>query len=138
MNAFETPTTNAPQVATAVVAPAATSLPLKQIKTKTPAPAARADEQVTMENAERGVTLRAGQRFLLNLGGRDWQVRVGDETIVKRVDGVPLPEESQGYFEALQPGKTKLYATSEPACRQANPPCMMPTLYLEIPVQVLP
>lgn len=139
MNPFETPTsdTSIPQVVTVVVGPASTSLPLNQIKTRTPAATASAGGEITMQNAESGVTLRVGERFLLNLGERDWSVRSGDETIVRQAESVMIPTGSQGYFEALKAGKTKLYATSDPPCRQATPPCMLPTLFLEIPITVL-
>lgn len=138
MNALETPQPMTPQIATVVVGPASTSLPLSQIKTRTPAPTAVAGGQITMENAESGVTLRVGQHVLLNLGDRNWSVRVGDETIVRADETMGVPTDSQGYYIALKAGKTKLYATSDPPCREASPPCMLPTLFLEIPVTVLP
>jgi hypothetical protein len=138
MNALETPQAITPQIATVVVGPASTSLPLSQIKTRTPAPSAKAGDQVTMQNAESGVTLHVGESFLLNLGDRDWNVRVGDETIVRLDTNATIPQGSQGYYTAFKAGKTKLYATSDPPCRRANPPCMLPTLFLEIPVTVLP
>jgi hypothetical protein len=138
MNVFETPQPTTPQVATVVVGPASTSLPLTQIKTKTPAPGIAAGGIINMQNAESGVTLHVGERFLLNLGDRDWKVRIGDETIMRLGESTAVPQGSQGYFEALKAGTTKIYATSDPACRQATPPCMLPTLFLEIPVTVLP
>lgn len=140
MNVPQTPElqTAVPQIATMVIGPASTSLPLTQLKTSTPAPTARAGGEITVQNAESGVTLHVGERFLLNLGERNWNIRVGDETIVRQVESAAVPQASQGYYGALQAGKTKLYATSDPPCRQANPPCMLPTLFLEIPVTVLP
>src|ERR1043165_4639182 len=45
-----------------------------------------------------------------------------------------VPTGSQGYFKAIKAGQTKLYATSDPPCRSASPPCMLPTLFLEIPI----
>lgn len=138
MNASETPQIMTPQVATVIVNPASNSLPLTQIKTRTPAPTTGAGGEINLQNAESGVTLRVGEYFLLNLGGRDWNVRVEDEGIVRRDLSLGIPQGTQGYFKALKAGKTKLFATSDPPCRQANPPCMMPTLFLEIPVNVLP
>lgn len=144
MNAFETPSVTPtkappqPQVATVVVGPASTSLPLGQMKTAAPEATAEPGGAITMQNAESGVTLRVGEHFLLNLGDRDWQVRVGDETIVHPIESAMIPPGSQGYFGAFKVGKTKLYATSDPPCRQNTPPCMMPTLFLEIPITVQP
>lgn len=99
---------------------------------------ARLQNQVlTLENAERGITLHVGEIFLLNLGDRDWNVRVGDEAIVRADPALGIPSGSQGYYTALKAGKTKLYATSDPPCRQETPPCMQPTILLEIPVTVV-
>lgn len=143
MNAFETPgKTAAPTpirpIATIVVGPPSTSVPLSQIKTATPFPTASPGGTVTLQNAESGVTLHSGEHFLLNLGDRGWKIRVDDESIVRQIEAAAIPEGSQGYFGAFKPGKTKLYATSDPPCRQAKPPCMLPTLLVEIPVTVLP
>lgn len=138
MNALESPEPMTPQIATVVVGPVSTGLPLSQIKTHTPAPTAGAGGQITMQNAESGVSLRVGQDFLLNLGDRNWNVRIQDETVVRADAAMGVPAESQGYYRALKAGKTKLYATSDPPCRQEIPPCMLPTLFLEIPVTVLP
>lgn len=142
MNVSETPQTgvaqtSAPQFATMVVGPASTSLPLTQLKTSTPSAPASAGGEITIQNAESGVTLHVGEHFLLNLGNRNWNIRIGDETIVRQIESAGIPQGSQGYFGALKAGKTKLYATSDPPCRQSNPPCMLPTLFLEIPIMVL-
>lgn len=143
MNASETPGKTATTqpilpVSTILVGPASTSLPLSQIKTATPFPTARAGGIVTLQNAESGLTLHSGERFLLDLGDRGWKIRIEDESIVRQVEATAVPVGSQGYFGAFKAGKTKLYATSDPPCRQAKPPCMLPTLFLEIPVTVLP
>lgn len=144
MNASETPlptaTTAAATLPTTiiVVGPASTSLPLSQIKTATPYPTAHAGGTVNMQNAESGVSLHVGERFLLDLGERGWNIRLGDETIVTRVSDPNAPVGSQGYYQAAKAGSTKLYATSDPPCRTASPPCMLPTLFLEIPITVLP
>lgn len=134
MNALETPQIMTPQNATVVIGPAATSLPLVQMKTRALAP----HGEITIQNAESGVMLRVGENFLLNLGDRAWTVRVGDETIVRAEPVVGLVADQQGYFTALKAGKTKLYATSDPPRRHTDPPCMQPTLFLEIPVNVSP
>lgn len=152
MNAFETPPPAATAASTVgatpffgetpntiiVVGPASTSIPLSQIKTSTPFPTAHAGGTVNMQNAESGVSLHVGERFLLDLGERGWNVRIGDDMVITRVSDPIAPAGSQGYFQAQTPGTTKLYATSDPPCRTASPPCMLPTLFLEIPVTVLP
>lgn len=143
MNAFETPVpaatpANRVPVTTVVVGPASTGLPLSQLKTATPYPTAHAGGAVNMQNAESGVSLRVGERFLLDLGERGWKIRIGDESILMPDDEKNIPAGSQGYFVALKAGKTKIYATSDPPCRQQSPPCMQPTLFLEINISVLP
>lgn len=143
MNASETPgKTAAAQtilpVSTIVVGPASTSVPLSQIKTATPAPTAKAGGTVNLQNAESGVTLHSGEGFLLDLGERGWKIRIEDESVVHQIEAAVIPVGSQGYFGAFKAGKTKMYATSDPPCRQATPPCMLPTLFVEIPITVLP
>ncbi len=67
------------------------------------------------------VRLHVGERFVLLLGyytGMDWHVRVGDETILRRV-GDP----GQGEYQAIRPGETFLEATGEPTCLRAPQPC---------------
>lgn len=123
--------------ATLAIGPAPTSQPLRDFKTPTPAATASAGGTITLQNAEGGVTLRVGERVLLNLGERWWQVRVGDPTIVRLVQEPNAPPGALGYLEGLKPGKTQLSATSDPPCRSAKPPCLMPTLFVEIPVTVM-
>ncbi len=143
MNALETPVpaatpANVPIVSTIVVGPASTSLPLSQLMTPTAYPTAQAGGTVNMQNAESGVSLRVGERFLLDLGERGWKIRLDDAALLERVTDATPPAGSQGYFQALKAGKTKLYATSDPPCRQSKPPCLLPTLFLEINVTILP
>jgi hypothetical protein len=143
MNAPETPLPAATAAAATpvtfvVVGPASTSLPLSQIKTATPYPTAHAGGTVNMQNAESGVSLHVGERFLLDLGERGWNIRLGEDTVVTRDSDPNVPAGSQGYFKAIKAGQTKLFATSDPPCRSASPPCMLPSLFLEIPITVLP
>jgi hypothetical protein len=92
---------------------------------------------LTTENAAQGVTLKVGERFLLNLGELGWEVELGDETILRWERDPSAPPGSQGYFVALKPGRTAIRAVSNPPCRQAKPPCMMPSVFLQIPVTVV-
>lgn len=131
-------TAEMPRMATVVISDGVSSPPLKDIKTRTPAPPVTGGGVVTMENASGGVTLHVGEKFLLALGAPGWIVQVGDESIVARVDDPNAPQGSQGYYKALKSGNTAIAATSDPPCAKAKPPCMMPTLFLEIPVNVLP
>lgn len=143
MNATKIPPANVAETvilpaATIVVVPGSTSAPLSELKTPTPAPTASAGGTVNLQNAESGVTLHVGERFLLDLGDLGWKIRVGDETIVAHNIEPNIPAGSQGYFVGLKAGKTILYATSDPPCRNASPPGMMPSFFVEIPVTVIP
>lgn len=143
MNAFQTPLSapladNVPPVATIVVGPTSTSMAYSSLKTGMSFAPLLANGTVTMQNAESGVSLRVGERFLLDLGERSWKIRTDREAIITSVTEVGLPVSHQGYFQAIKAGKTKLYATSDPPPLQASPPSLLPTLFLEIQVTVLP
>lgn len=128
------PTVGMPSVGR--IEPGSTMMPRDPNKRLTPVVSAGAGKTLTLENAEAGIMLRASEQFLLDLGDRGWKVRIEDPTIVTLVAGAPAG--TQGYFEAVKVGKTNLLATSDPPCRQATPPCGMPSLFLKIPVTVLP
>ncbi len=97
-------------------------------------PRARPQHQVvTLENAERGIILRVGERFTLDLGNGAWRIRVGNASIVKCVD-TQSSFEGQGTFEALFAGKTKLCATTDPPRTNESPP--LSRIFLEIQVTV--
>jgi hypothetical protein len=98
------------------------------------------DERTSIVSiAENGKTLAfaSGQRFVLFLDqGYAWQITIADPAIVALLDErAPLPD-AQGYFEALQPGQTKISASGDPLCRAAKPPCMMPSILFDITIMV--
>ncbi len=95
----------------------------------------QASKIITLEKAESGVTLRVGETFDLDLEGA-WKIRIGDATTLRFMGA--SKKTAQGAFQACASGRTKLYATSDPSCRQTSPPGMQPTLYLEIPIHILP
>lgn len=83
------------------------------------------------------ITVRDGERFLLNLGeGYDWTVTIADERMLSRMVNVAVVRGAQGMYEAKQPGSTTLTATGEPVCRQSQPPCAMPSRLFKIDVTV--
>lgn len=72
---------------------------------------------ITQADSGKTVTLKAGTRFLLDLGGtEDWAVKIGDASIVRRVPGVLTVKGSQGLFEVLRVGTTTLSAEGRPNC----------------------
>jgi len=105
-----------------------------------PAPLPTLDERTFVVGmAENGKTLTfaAGQRFILVLDqGYVWQIMNTDPTIVAPLDEPAPQTDALGYYEALQPGQTKLSASGDPLCRAAKPPCMMPSILFEITIIV--
>jgi photosystem II stability/assembly factor-like uncharacterized protein len=94
---------------------------------------------VTLADDGQTITLRVGQRFLLDLGADyEWTVTVDDPAVVSRVVNVLTIRGSQGLYEAHQPGRTTLGATGDPICRQAQPPCGAPSRLFRLQVVVVP
>jgi hypothetical protein len=92
---------------------------------------------VTLTDDGSTVALEPGQRFLLDLGeGYDWAVTVADQAVLSRVVNVLTIRGSQGLYEAHQVGKTLLTAAGEPVCRQAQPPCAIPSRLFRLTVVV--
>ena len=92
---------------------------------------------VTLDDAGRTIELNTGGTFLLKLGeGYDWTLDIGDQAVISRVRNVMVIRGAQGLFEALKTGQTSLAATGDPQCRQAQPPCAMPTIEFKITIVV--
>ena len=92
---------------------------------------------VTLEDNGKTITLKPGDRFLLNLGDSyDWEVTIADQTVVSRVIGVLTIRGSQGLFEARQTGTTTLTANGNPTCLAAQPPCKLPSRTFQVQIDV--
>jgi hypothetical protein len=92
---------------------------------------------VTLADAGKPVNLRVGDRFLLFLqdGEYEFTPTVLDETILRKVTDVEIPG-SQGVFEALRSGNTKLSAVGLLPCHKTIPACLAPALSVEFIVLV--
>ena len=92
---------------------------------------------ITIESAGQPITLRTGERFLLFLlkDAYEFTPVVLDETILKKVTDVEIPG-SQGVYEALRPGTTKLSATGDLPCAKSKPACLAPSILVEFTVIV--
>ena len=92
---------------------------------------------VTLDDAGKSINLRVGDRFLLFLQNGDYEFSptVLDETILRKVTDVEIPG-SQGVFEALRSGNTKLSAIGELPCHKTTPACLAPALSVEFTVLV--
>ena len=100
--------------------------------------AAASGQTVTLEMDGQTVTMRNGERFLLQLGeDYDWTVVPDDPGVISRVINVMTIRGSQGLYEAHAQGKTTLRATGEPQCRIGQPPCTTPgrTFVINVVVQ---
>ena len=97
---------------------------------------------VTLADNGQTITMRVGERFLLNLGGGietyDWQAVPADPSVVSRVPNVLTIRGSQGLYEAHRPGQTELTATGDPICRQSQPSCAAPSRRFSVDVAVEP
>jgi hypothetical protein len=85
------------------------------------------------------LTLSVGQRFLLYLENSSmvWTVTFDDGgTVILPVVGVELVSGAQGLFQAAAPGQAFLSALGDAPCRQAEPPCMMPSIAFELTIIV--
>lgn len=92
---------------------------------------------VTLDDAGKPISLRVGDKFLLFLQKADYEFSptVFDHTILSQVTDVDFPG-SQGVFEALRPGSTKLAAIGELPCHRTIPACLAPALSVEFTVLV--
>jgi hypothetical protein len=117
--------------ATAVVTPGVTPTVL-------PAPTAEGGAMViTLAQDGGAITLRAGERLLLQFGEEyDWTVTVEDQSVLSRVVGVLTIRGAQGLYEAHKSGQTKLNAIGDPACRKAADPCEQPSRVFVLSVTV--
>jgi photosystem II stability/assembly factor-like uncharacterized protein len=81
---------------------------------------------VTLADDGQTLTLQVGQRLVLDLDrAYTWTVTVENPTVVGPLVDVPVPEGSQGVYEAFKSGETTLTANGDPICRQAQPPCTL-------------
>ena len=92
---------------------------------------------VTLDDAGKPINLRVGDRFLLFLqnGEYEFTPTVLDETILRKVTDVEIPG-SQGVFEALRSGNTKVAAVGLLPCHKTIPACLAPAYSVEFTVIV--
>lgn len=93
---------------------------------------------ITLDNDQQTLRLKAGQRFLLQLGeGYNWTLALTDESVAARVKNYTVVRGAQGVYETLKPGTTTLTADGEPGCRQSKPACMMPNRRFTLTIEVI-
>lgn len=92
---------------------------------------------ITLEELGKPIVLRVGERFLLSLRKDTYEFSpsVFDATILAKVTDAEISG-SQGVFEALRLGSTKLVAVGELQCAKGTPPCLAPSLSVEFTVLV--
>jgi hypothetical protein len=100
-------------------------------------PPLSATRNVTLADQGQTLTFQVGQNFLLFLGNDyAWKATAGDPAVVGHLPDVFIVPGSQGLFEARQPGHTTLTASGDPACRQAQPPCAVPSKVFSVQIVV--
>lgn len=123
--------------ATAIISEPASEISPEPPAAATAVPVAGEQKTITLDDQGETIQLVVGERFLLNLGeGYTWDVGVSDETVVSRVRNITVIRGAQGVYEALQPGTATLSAVGDPACRQAKPPCGMPSTLFTVTLVV--
>ena len=92
---------------------------------------------VTLADDGQTIRLYPSESFLLKLGeGYDWAVDIADQSVVSRVMNVMVIRGAQGLYQARRTGQTMLTATGDPSCRQAQPPCAMPSRLFRLQIVV--
>ncbi len=97
-------------------------------------------QPTTVTQSQNGtkLTMRVGDRFLLQLGDAvTWVPQVADQTIVSRVANIAVVRGAQGVYQANQPGTTTLSATGTPPC-PAGAPCALYLIQFSVTIVVLP
>jgi len=92
---------------------------------------------ITLDDEGKTIQMAVGESFLLKLGEQyDWAVTISDQSVVSRVKNIAVVRGAQGVYDALQAGTVTLTATGDPACRQSQPPCMMPSRLFTVTIVV--
>jgi hypothetical protein len=96
-----------------------------------------ASVNITLADNGRTITLRNGERALVNLGDEfDWTVQVEDDSIVSRILEVNVIRGAQGMYGANRVGRTALSAIGEPPCRKQQPACGQPSQAFNVTIVV--
>lgn len=93
---------------------------------------------ITFDNVGQPILLKTGERFLLFLqkGGYAFNPDVLDTAVLRKVEDVEIIVGSQGVFEALKAGSTKLTVVGELPCHKTRPACLAPALFVEFNIVV--
>jgi hypothetical protein len=92
---------------------------------------------VMLDDQGKTISLAVGEGFLLKLGDEyTWDVTISDQNVLSRVKNIAVVRGAQGVYDAQQAGTVTLSATGDPQCRQAQPPCGMPSIQFEVTIVV--
>jgi hypothetical protein len=92
---------------------------------------------LTMADSGKTITLKVGQRFVLQLRDTyEWTVAVQEPAVIGQVPSPTPAPGIQGVYEALSKGATTVHADGLPFCAKVQPRCMMATLAFELRVIV--
>jgi hypothetical protein len=92
---------------------------------------------VTIDDSAKAVELEVGERFVVLLKKPDyeWSITIEEPAVITKLEEVPI-QGSQGLFFAERPGQTRLIADGELPCHKSSPPCLSPSLTVEIQIIV--
>jgi hypothetical protein len=93
---------------------------------------------VTIDDGGKTIELKVGERILLILkdDGFEWEARVEDSTVLKKLSDVEVIPGAQGIFEAQRAGQTKLLGQGDPPCLKLIPACKAPSVLYEFNILV--
>jgi len=126
---------------TPVTTPTGTPVPPAMTETPTPGgiPTGEPSNTVTLSDNNQTITLHVNDTFLLKLGNDyQWNIQIDHPKVVSRVVNIMVVRGAQGVYRAHEAGTATLTATGDPTCRQATPPCMIPSIQFTLHIQVLP
>ncbi len=97
----------------------------------------QAKAEVTLEDNGKSFFMLAGSSFLMKLGDQyDWEIVSNDQTILDRVKNIAVVRGAQGVYQGVKAGTVTLQAAGDPVCRNATPPCGMPSIQFKITIVV--
>jgi hypothetical protein len=105
--------------------------------TPPPVPDTGGQKTITRDDQGKTINLKFGDNFLLQLGEEyTWEINISDTGVISRVKNIAVIRGAQGVYETLKTGTVTLTAAGDPVCRQAKPPCGMPSIQYQVTIVV--
>jgi len=93
---------------------------------------------ITFEDDSQVFGLAVGEKFELALKKDSylWDAPQFDPKVIAKLSVDPAPPNSQGIFQAVNPGATRLTSVGNLPCFFTNPPCLAPSLSFGVTLEV--